>query len=87
MVRTFSGNCPVCSEQLLLDDESPNTAFCHCPRDHYSCKAEDFTRLWDAFDSQVERLGLHKASTAYAETLLENLRALNTVDIKHGTKG
>lgn len=77
MPKPFPGSCPVCSKPLFWDDEHPEQVY--CPEKHYSCKAEDFNRLWDKFGAQVERLGLRRASTMYAEKLLKDLRALNVV--------
>lgn len=75
MQNTFPGHCPICSEQLLWDDNHPGTAY--CPKQHYSCDVKKFDQLWNDFDAQVKRLGMDRAVAAYAEKLLKDLRALN----------
>ena len=77
MASNFHGHCPVCSEQLLVDDDCPETA--RCPTGHYSCRAKDFNQLWNEFDLQVGRLGQDKANAAYGEKLLKDIQSLNTV--------
>jgi hypothetical protein len=72
MSLTPFGRCPICAEELKLNEE-----LLECPSGDYKANAKKFSDRWERFYSDIEVFGRLIGAVDESEELLADLQRMN----------